>query len=115
VAPSTQSDIKGSFTAVPPVGFRNAGDNRAQRRLGQPFRRSTAQDSIASHAFPGNHQKRPGAFRMGAQNEAGQSASRTVLIEAVQIDRSLRPPANEPAMAAGFNGLWSIFTRRRPP
>jgi hypothetical protein len=69
------------------VGFRDAGDDTAQRRFGEPFGRTASKDSIPQGAFAGDHEDCAVVFLERPQKEPGENGAGAVLVQAMQIKR----------------------------
>jgi len=83
----------------------DAGDQRPQRRLGEPFRNPPPQDAIAQGPLAGNDQNpaqsaRGGVFQEGAERRVGACLAETVKIDmrAGHLESQRHAP-----VAAGFD------------
>jgi drug/metabolite transporter (DMT)-like permease len=102
-----QGDVEGPLAAVMTVGLGEAGDDGAERRVGEPFGRAAAQNTVAHLPLAGDHQDRPRAVVVGAEQKIMQRLAGAILVQAVQIEaaRNFVAAPHDPPLALRLDGL----------
>jgi hypothetical protein len=95
---------------MPPVRFRQSGDDLPERGFCEPVGNPAAQHAVSQCAFARNDQDRAPTLGPAAQEKAGEPGTRLILGQAVQIDDCRRgiAAAVEPPAAARFDVLGGL-------